>query len=608
MKKILKWLTTGLLALFTLITLGLIYLSLVLDPNQYKSEVESMAKGAGVELAIEGDLEWQFFPLGVRVNQVNFALQDQSMAGNINQLAITVNVPALLTAGNQLYQLPVNSISVINGRLLYAIPDSLPIQFSHINFDSSNISYDGELFPVFLSVQAPMGLQLSFESNVGVTFTNQEIAGLSLSDFKLGLNKLRLTGDIKGTNQLTRIQGNIDIQAFNLLEQFDLLQRFAPNLYIPQMNNPKALSNVALNSQFNIEPKGISEIQTRLTVDDQKLDINLLMDQPNYKLTTLIAGDSFNLTSYLPKSSSDNNAALFAPLAIPLAVWHGQSQMELHLNQLQLNKVTVSNIYANLLGNQNIFKLTSLNADAFDGQINATATLDMQTPVASFDIQSSIANLNLAAMTEHNASESGFSGIVNLEASIQGSGNQTETIMKSLKGGGNLTMLSPVYKDINVEKSLCDAASLLSSSTSSNQPWSEGTQLDDLVANFRLDKGRLVVTDYQTGTGNITLSGNSTVDLLAQSYRFSTTALINKPKTSDKGCSVSKLLQNRQILFHCDGKFGDKARCRPDSNLLNSFIKRSATDNLNRKFKKGLEGKKLSSPLQQLIDKNLNRK
>jgi hypothetical protein len=74
------------------------------------------------------------------------------------------------------------------------------------------------------------------------------------------------------------------------------------------------------------------------------------------------------------------------------------------------------------------------------------------------------------------------------------------------------------------------------------------------------------------------------------------------------GCSVSKLLQNREISFGCNGRFDEKARCRPDSDLINSFVKKPAVDSLNRKFEKKLKDKNLPSPVQQLIDKNINIK
>ena len=89
------------------------------------------------------------------------------------------------------------------------------------------------------------------------------------------------------------------------------------------------------------------------------MDIN----QPQNKLNTVVSGKRLNLDAYKTKASANaNNSMLFAPLAIPMAVWHGQSQLELNLMAVEIGGYTLSNLYANLFGNQNIFRLTSLMA------------------------------------------------------------------------------------------------------------------------------------------------------------------------------------------------------------------------------------------------------
>ena len=609
LKKLFRWLGISLLALFSLTIIGMVYLGFVLDLNQYKSDVESMAKEAGVELGIKGDLEWQFFPLGIRINQFNFALQDKSMSGIVDQLAVGTSFSSLFAFVDQPYKLPISSVSLVSERILYAAPNSLPVQFSNIHFHTNNVTFDGREFPISLNLKAPIGSQLSLKTKLGLTINEQGIVGFSLSNLQFGFNKVQFTGNIESSNQLANIQGNIDIQPFNLLDQFKFIKRFVPDLYVPQMKDPKALTNVALASEFNVEHKGISEIQTTLSIDGQSFDIDLLLDQPEYKLTTLISGKTLDFTKYSPQqSSATHSTALFAPMAIPLAVWHGHSQVELNLDQLKLDRLTISNIYANLFGNQSIFKLTSFNADAFDGQINATASLNMQSAEPSFEIGSSITNLNLAKLVESNDINLGLGGMINLNTKFQGSGNQPTSILRSLTGSGNLSVRTPTFKGMNIEKTLCDTASLFSNSAKTNQQWPQDTQLDDLVANFKFNRGRLVVTDYQTGAGNINLYGDANVNLLAQTYQSNTVALLNDAKTSSMGCTVSKLLQNREISLGCSGRFGEKASCRPSSDLLNSFVKKPAVDSLNRKLEKKIKDRNLPSRAQQLIDKNFNIK
>lgn len=78
MKKIVKWLTTSVLTLLTLLALVVIYITVAVDPNQYRDDIEAIADQNGVELSLNGDIEWQFLPLGIRLNQVNYNLKDQN--------------------------------------------------------------------------------------------------------------------------------------------------------------------------------------------------------------------------------------------------------------------------------------------------------------------------------------------------------------------------------------------------------------------------------------------------------------------------------------------------------------------------------------------------
>ena len=95
MNTLLKRLLKGLLALIAFVVLGLFIASLAIDANRFKPEIESAAASAGIELAVEGDIAWQLLPLGIALNQVNFTLNNKSMAGNADQLAISVNFKTL---------------------------------------------------------------------------------------------------------------------------------------------------------------------------------------------------------------------------------------------------------------------------------------------------------------------------------------------------------------------------------------------------------------------------------------------------------------------------------------------------------------------------------
>ena len=134
-----------------------------------------------------------------------------------------------------------------------------------------------------------------------------------------------------------------------------------------------------------------------------------------------VSGDQFDMSDYLAadSNSSEQNGALFAPLAVPFALWLGRSQMELSwasLNSLT-SMLTIST--STLFGNQKVLRLSSFNSDIFGGQVNATGRLDMRSNTPSFNLQTSLSNIDLQVALPAMADSSDISGLLSLEAAIQ---------------------------------------------------------------------------------------------------------------------------------------------------------------------------------------------
>lgn len=552
--------------------MGIFVATLVIDPNQYKSSIESTSASAGIELGIEGDLAWQLFPLGISAEKVNFVLSDKSMAGSADQLELGIELATLFSLASQRSQLPISRLSIANGRVLYALPNSLPLQFSQINFAVDNLNSTGHKFPISIDLLAPQGVNIAVQSNVAVKVSDQTVTDLSVANLQLKINKLLVTGYFNASNNLTKIQGNIKSESFNLIQQFKLAKRYIPDLMVPQLADPTALTNVTFDSFFDIETIGFSKIQTTLSIDGQALDIDVDIDQQKYKLNTLVSGKVLNLDAYRAKPLANaDNSMLFAPLAIPMALWHGQSQFELNLMAVELDDITLSNLYANLFGNQNIFRLTSFSGDLFGGQINASASLNMQEAKPNFAIESSITDIDLSALSKL-FEDINIEGKFNLKTVIKGSGNTSESIIESLDGIGEVKIENPSYIGVNLEQTLCNAAAMFGGNPKPKTTWSENTELETLTSKLRFNKGSLLVSDYQTRLANIDIYGSANLNLSSWRYSLNTTALATQSKSSAQGCKITPMLVKREIPFKCKGALGDNFKCKPDNNLIQTLL------------------------------------
>ena len=562
----------GLICLILLITLGIYTVTLVVDPNQFKSDIESTSANAGVELGIEGNLGWQLFPLGISAEKINFVLGDKSMAGSADQLNLGVNLSTLFSLLSQRSQIPLSRLSIVNGRVLYALPNSLPMQFSQIELAVDHLNSAGKKFPIALHFLAPTGVKISLDAEIAMQMSGQAMTDLSIANFELQVNALSVNGYLDAKDNLSKIQGNIKTESFDLIQQFKLVRRFVPDLIVPQLKDKNALTSVAFDSFFDIETEGYSKIQTTLSIDGQAIDIDVDIDQQQYKLSTLVSAKTLNLDAYKPEPSAEtNNSLLFAPLAIPMALWHGQSQFELNLMTVKFGDTTLSNLYANLFGNQNIFRLTSLSGDIFGGQFNATAALDLKRSEPKFTIESSLSEIDLSALTKSSDSIN-IGGKLNFQTNINGSGDTTESILQSLDGNGSFSVEQPSYLGLNLEQTLCNAAAIFGGKPIPKATWSDNTELDDLSANLRFNKGRLLISDYQTKLANIDIYGNANLNLSSLRYSLNTTALATKSTSSAKGCKINPMIVKREIPFRCKGALGDTFKCKPDNKLIQTLL------------------------------------
>ncbi len=77
------------LSLVLLLVVGLVVYILTLDPNQYRDDITRLAASQGIELRIDGDLAWRFYPeLSLQVNSIH-------LAGSQPELAYTADVGSL---------------------------------------------------------------------------------------------------------------------------------------------------------------------------------------------------------------------------------------------------------------------------------------------------------------------------------------------------------------------------------------------------------------------------------------------------------------------------------------------------------------------------------
>lgn len=584
-KNLIKWLTTCLIAVVTLMSAAILYLSFAVDLNSYKTDIESVARQQGWDISIEGELAWQFFPKpGLSIADIT-ASDQTALSGSADQLILATYWTQLLSLSGGIEQLQLDSLHIEGGSLQWSPANSPGLQFDNIQLSTKNLSVQGKSFPLSASAKVLGGRNLSVETEIAVKLDGQNMRQLNLVDLELNLDSLRLSGELRASDNGSFMQGNLKTNSFDLKQLMASLQAEIPLLSAPKTVLQSALTQLSLTTSFSVDTQAASKFTGEINLDGQIFDLDVTLDHPTNNLTTLVSGDILRAGHYLPAANSGgNNTGLFAPLAIPFALWQGSSQVEVNLNRVEFKDFNIENFYSNVFGNQRVLRMTSLNADLFAGQINAIAKLDMRSAKPSFNLQPSLYNIDLDQALSALGDESTVAGRLNLDANIQGVGANLGEIIRSLSGAGKFQVIEPIYKGLNIEQSFCNAAALLSARAQAAQNWPLGTEFNNLQGSFQLSGGKLLLNDYSTGTGNLEIMGRGSVNLVKRQYQINASARVDQAVTSPTGCSVNQRLQNRQIPFICKGAFGQSnpggLSCNPDERLLRDLLKNTALEKL----------------------------
>jgi AsmA protein len=337
--KLLK-LSFGLAFLLVLIVVGGIsYLLLGTDPNTYKPELENLANQNNIELSIEGDLRWSFYPNlavhagttslsgkeagipEIRFEQANFILDWKALLSrtirlraididgadikveSVEEAASVAALPgaAASTQKTQTTELPfevaIDQLALTNSRITLVSPGASDQVLEQLNFTSKGLNLDGEPFPVTFKVSTilpdqPNPISITLDTQLKLQLEEQQA---SLSGAKLvlnGFNELPLNlgfdalydgqadsltlNNVEGTLGSANIKGNIKGQQ---LKTAPLLtgELSLLNLVLTELpiDAPQGLNKVSIQSQFSASEKAIQLNELKLALDNFNLNGNL---------------------------------------------------------------------------------------------------------------------------------------------------------------------------------------------------------------------------------------------------------------------------------------------------------------------------------------------
>ena len=588
MSTITKWILRAVGFLASCILIVILGFTLLVDPNNYASDLELAAQKNGLALKIEGDISWSFFPRpGLSFQNINFdyAQFDQ---GFVETLVVSFNWVALPNLLLEPQKLPLTSLNIQNGRVRHMDPGLPPIVLDNLNASIRNFSLDGKFFDLDIKSANLAGLPLGVKANISIDIVQQEMKSFAAKNIILRADRVTIEGEFEVDPTKTEIMGNLKTQKFSLKDQVQSIQQRFPFLTFPSLKNDKALTEVSLSTDFSINPLGYSRYTHELLIDGQVFDIQVEADQTTGKMSTSIDSDRFRLNDYLPNGSAQTNASILTPLALPFIFWQGQSEINISVNEIVMPGYRVSNFYTQVFGAGDVLQITTLNADIFDGQLNASAIVDLSGESPEISLKPTIDNLDLGKVLAILGETNDLKGQLTLEADVTASGQNMDDFQQSISGNGKLVISDPIYKPLNIEEMVCNAAALFDGTASQASAYPPETELDTIISSFSFNSGNLNIDRTDTAVGNIKINVQGKINMLQQSYGINVNMLVNSSKTSPNGCKVNRRFQNQILPFECIGNLNPNkpmaSSCVPDKNKIKQIMRNSVIQGIGNKI------------------------
>ncbi|MBF6622692.1 MAG: AsmA family protein [Pseudomonas stutzeri] len=451
------------------------------------------------------------------------------------------------------------------------------------------------------------------------------------SSLKFTANQLRGLGELKASNlqKQPAISGTLSVAPFNLREFLDSVGQ-----QLPAMADGNALSKAELITRLNATSNSLNLEALTLKLDDSTFTGQLgISDFARQALRVDLKGDRLDLDRYLAPPAKDEQAEArqsevkatetvavgsgTTPLPekptqqawseasiLPIATLRTlDTRINLAIGSLTAMKLPLDNFSLKARTSGGLLTLENFKSGLYNGQMEATASLDARPDIPLLSAQTRIAHVPVEHLLQSQGEQVVVKGLLNLDSDIRTQGNSEKAWIDNLNGKVGFVLDNGILVDANLEQQLCRAIATLNRKPLTSEPRSKDTPFRELKGNLTLRNGVASNPDLKVSIPGLTVNGNGDVDLrvLGMDYRIGILIEGDKGAMPDPACAVNERYAGVEWPLRCRGplELGAKA-CRFDNDALGKVAARLAGEKLSEKLEEKL-GDKVSPDLKDAI-------
>jgi len=572
--------------LVLLIIVAAIVAPMVIDPNDYREEIQAVVKEkTGRDLSINGDLSLSVFPwVGIGINDVSLSNASGFEADHfaeIKEASVKVKLLPLLSQQVEVSTVVLTGMTLnlaknkagktnwddmaqssgesskkessadtdkSSGTALGAIAiGGLQIVDANITWDdaSKGEKYslaDLDLTTNALSLGSPMGIDLAFTVD---------------SSKPKATVRLKLNGDLVINSALNKF----DFQGLNLV--IDAAGDPVPNGAMKIDIASHLIADLADSGSLSLNPITIK-------FDDSTLSGSASVnnfDKPAVAFD--LAVDTINVDRYLPKTAandseaanSKNGSGAAVPPPAAVALIPVQTIRDLNINGLfKVQSLVVNGLTAEEASVKVIAKNGVLNSEQsvkkfYNGSYVGKTTVDARQNTPRIIIKEQATGINIEPLMVDLMGESKISGVANINADLTTRGNTIPAFKSALNGTAKFSFEDGTVKGIDVAALMKQGDAVLKGDVSALAAQGTGeTAFASMSGSAQITNGLVKNQDLLVASPLINIKGEGTAHLVSEKldYRLE---LQRTKALSEAELADSKDLKNILIPVNVAGTF-----------------------------------------------------
>ncbi|MEJ2472897.1 MAG: AsmA family protein [Desulfobacterales bacterium] len=329
-----------------------------------------------------------------------------------------------------------------------------------------------------LSFDRPIGLTLSARMDDKPVAVNGTVGPIGQNP---GKATIPLNLDIKALSDLAlTLQGTVVSPAEN--PRVDLtvtVPEFSPRKLLAQLGQPKVidtadsgvLSKMSMQAAIAAGTDKISVSKGAMTLDDTRINFNARLAEFSRPDITFEADlDRINIDRYLPsktdkKSAAKEGAGQAGQKTTGAPKPGGTSDKKtpdytslrrlvldgkVKIGEVIVSKAKLSNFLVTIRGKDGVLRVEPLQTDLYGGNLNLNGNMNFSQNVPRGTIKLQLKNVQTSPLMKDLSEKDFLEGAANAAGNLSFSGDDAETVKKTLNGNGDLRFSNGAIKGIDL--------------------------------------------------------------------------------------------------------------------------------------------------------------